>query len=61
MRMWWNWYTRAFEGRMPQGLRVQIPPSAHCALSSVVEHLIDVERVVGSNPTARTDISIYEN
>ena len=28
-RRWRNWYTRAFEGRMPQGLGVQIPPCAH--------------------------------
>ena len=52
---------------MPQGLRVQIPPSAQvsgrCALRSfseearlaqLVERLIDVEDVVGSSPAART-------
>ena len=25
---WWNWQTRTFEGRMPKGLRVQVPPRA---------------------------------
>ncbi len=28
-RRWRNWYTRAFEGRMPKGLGVQLPPCAH--------------------------------
>lgn len=28
MRKWWNWYTRTFEGRMPYGLRVRVPPCA---------------------------------
>ncbi len=28
MRGWRNWYTRTFEGRVPQGLRVQLPPRA---------------------------------
>ena len=25
---WWNWQTRTFAGRMPKGLRVQVPPRA---------------------------------
>jgi Gram-negative bacterial TonB protein C-terminal len=25
---WWNWQTRTFEGRMPKGVRVQVPPRA---------------------------------
>src|SRR5437762_11740264 len=25
---WWNWQTRTFEGRMPKGLRVRVPPRA---------------------------------
>ena len=28
LRKWRNWHTRMFEGHVPQGLRVQIPPSA---------------------------------
>ena len=27
MSMWRNWYTRTFEGRVEQSLRVQVPPS----------------------------------
>ena len=27
-RKWRNWHTRMFEGHVPKGLRVQIPPSA---------------------------------
>jgi hypothetical protein len=29
---WWNWQTRTFEGRMPKGLRVQVPPRAFMLL-----------------------------
>src|SRR6516165_10381501 len=29
---WWNWQTRTFEGRMPKGLRVQVPPRAFAFL-----------------------------
>ena len=25
MREWWNWQTRTFEGRVPPGIRVQVP------------------------------------
>lgn len=27
-RKWRNWYTRTFEGRVPKGLRVRVPPCA---------------------------------
>src|SRR5947199_10396877 len=29
---WWNWQTRTFEGRMPKGLRVRVPPRARFRL-----------------------------
>ena len=32
----------------------RISNAVECALSSVVEHLLDVKRVGGSNPSART-------
>jgi hypothetical protein len=32
---WWNWQTRTFEGRMPKGLRVQVPPRARFASIAV--------------------------
>ena len=28
MPKWRNWYTRTTQNRVPQGLRVQVPPSA---------------------------------
>jgi beta-N-acetylhexosaminidase len=28
MPRWWNWYTRTTQNRMPQGLRVRLPPEA---------------------------------
>src|SRR5204862_7755487 len=31
---WWNWKTRTFEGRMPKGLRVRVPPRARFQTSS---------------------------
>ena len=27
---WWNWQTRTFEGRMPKGVRVQVPSRVPC-------------------------------
>ena len=36
-----EWYTRTFEGRMPQGVRVQIPPRAP---SRVLPHFLDGEK-----------------
>ena len=32
---WWNWQTRTFEGRMPKGLRVQVPPRARFSNGNV--------------------------
>ena len=32
--MWWNWYTRTLEVRMPQGVGVQVPPSALVAFNN---------------------------
>ena len=28
MRRWWNWQTRRSQKPVPQGVRVQLPPSA---------------------------------
>ena len=65
MRMWWNWYTRTFEGRMPHGLRVQIPPSAPLIndgrLAQLVERLVDVEKAIGSSPIPPTTIIYFQN
>jgi hypothetical protein len=38
---WWNWQTRTFEGRMPKGLRVQVPPRAQFpAILSVLRLIV---------------------
>src|SRR3977135_3923549 len=36
MRKWWNWQTHHLEGVAPQGVGVQIPPSAPLFLIIVV-------------------------
>ena len=30
-----EWQTRTFEGRMPKGIRVQVPPRHHCIALAV--------------------------
>ena len=66
---WRNWYTRTFEGRMTQVIRVQVPvwaPHLFCwrpgaaatpgRLAQLVEHLVYTEVVTGSSPVPPTKI-----
>ena len=56
MRGWRNWQTHYLEVVAPaRAWRFKSSPAHQSALSSVVEHRLDVTRVVGSIPTARTD------
>src|SRR5947199_10312044 len=48
---WWNWLTRTFEGRMPKGLRVRVPPRAR--------FLVWLRRLVGN--CVRAEITEKEN
>ena len=36
------------------GFSCKVEPAKHARLAQLVEHLIDVERVIGSSPIART-------
>lgn len=51
MPRWRNWYTRATQNRMPQGLRVRLPPEAQMKKPKVVI-------VVGPTASGKTALSI---
>lgn len=39
MRLWWNWYTRMFEGHMTQVMRVQVSlvaPKFHAIMENAL-------------------------
>ena len=42
-----KWQTRTFEGRMPQGVRVQVPPRA------LLVHLVSSDLPLSPGPPAR--------
>jgi tRNA dimethylallyltransferase len=50
MLEWWNWYTRTTQNRVPQGMRVQLPPPAHMKPKVIV--------VLGQTATGKSDIAV---
>src|SRR5215469_15280686 len=54
---WWNWQTRTFEGRMPKGLRVQVPPRAQFSAILSVRRLIVQNRWLVRNKSNQSEIA----
>jgi hypothetical protein len=46
---WWNWQTRTFEGRMPKGLRVRVPPRARSSVGTARRTVRTSQRDVAIN------------
>src|SRR5215510_9979129 len=54
---WWNWQTRTFEGRMPKGLRVQVPPRAQFPTILSVRRLIVQNRWLVRNKSNQSEVA----